>query len=461
MKTQMKLAVAVLCVGALELPVAIAQEYPVRPVHITVPYAAGGGVDLTARIVAKTLSDQIGKPFVIENKPGASGFIGAGVVATSKPDGYSLLIAADTMTSAAYVVPNLTLDPRTELVPITQIAASPFVLITQPSVPASTVPELIKYAKDNPDKFRWGVGTKASPAHLAIERFNKVSGLSSRIGFYSGEAGAVTALLSGEVTAMLASSGAAQPLLKGGQAKAIAISTSKPSPNYPNLPTIASQGFAGFEAIAWYAVWGPKGLPDNLVQGIFKMVSKSLINDEVKKTVSDMGNVVQGSSRSSRVRKVCRPGVRPQQGPYRIVEPGSEQVSPTPAPKIEPRFMAKKPEARILVVGAGPVGLSLALDLAWRGHRTLVIDNGNGVVAHSKMGAIAVRTMEFCRRWGIVEDVRNAGFPEDYPLNQVFCTSLNGFHLATLHYPEHARPDALGCQARRSTASVHSCGSIR
>ena len=279
--------------GSLMLAsVAAAADFPTRTVQVIVPYAPACGVDLTSRLMTQMLAEQTKGNFIVENKPGASGLLGASTVANATPDGYTWLVAADTMTSVPYIVASMPINPQADIVPITQIALSPYIFVISPKIPANSVAELIKFAKDKPNDFKWAIGTVGSSAHLGIIRFNKEAKIDPLIVPYNGEASAVPALISGEVSGMLLSSGAAKPLIDAGSIKAIAVTTAQPFAIFPKIPTLASQGFPGFEAVSWYSVWGPKGMSADTMNMIQGLVVKAMTTQSVMDKVAGMGNGV-------------------------------------------------------------------------------------------------------------------------------------------------------------------------
>lgn len=292
-------AFLILCLGAA-LTYAVdapAADYPSRAVRIVVPYAPGGNSDVNARILAKVLAEQTNIPFVIENKVGASGFLGAASVAQAKPDGYTLLYATDTMTSAPFLVANLPVQVQMDFTPITQVIVSPFVVIVKKQLPVSNVTELMQYAKEHLDTFSWGVGTRGSPVQLAIERLNRTVGINALQVPYTGGGTAASALLAGEYTSTLLAVSAAKPLVESGDFKGLGFTLATRSSTLPDIPTVASQGFPGFEARAWYGIWGPKEMPDSLVATIHDLVATAMKDPDLIKRVQNVGDTIAVSAR--------------------------------------------------------------------------------------------------------------------------------------------------------------------
>ena len=277
---------------------AAAQDYPNQTVQIVVPYDAGGGVDSSARMLAKKLTDELKRQFVVINKPGISGILGSQFVSESKPDGYTLLFAADTTTSAPFTMKGLTIDLAHDITPISKVVVAPFILVVNAKVPATNVKELVEYAKQHPADFRWGVGGIGTPGHLAVERFEKVTGIKADKIPYAGEAGGVTAILGGEVSAMLVSTVASRALVGSDKVRLMAILTANASPSFPTVPTLGSAGYPGFEAASWYGMWGPKGISPALVNKIHDLLAVAAAEDEFKEFVAKSGLSVDVSKSS-------------------------------------------------------------------------------------------------------------------------------------------------------------------
>ena len=253
-----------------------AAEYPDRPVRIIVPYAAGGGVDIAARLLAQQLTEQFKQPFLVEARPGGTGTVGSQVVASAKPDGYTLLYAATAEVIIPFLPGGLSFDVERELTPITLAVSTPFVLVVNPKIPAKTPRELIDYIKQHPDDFRWGLGGVGSPDNLAIALFDLQAGIHPVTVPYQGGGPAILATISGEVGGIMDPPSLVKAYVTSGQLRGLGVTSAKTSPVMPDLPPIASFGLPGYEAATWYGIWGPKGMPGALSRDIQQKVSAAL-----------------------------------------------------------------------------------------------------------------------------------------------------------------------------------------
>ena len=277
------LAAACICAHAH----AAESGYPARNVSIIMPYAPGGSSDILARAVAKGLTDAWGRNVLVENRPGASGMIGAEVVAKSAPDGYTLLSTTSSYPGTVAVRAKLPFDPAGAFVPVAMIARAPIVLAVHPSMPAKTVKEFIALAKKRPLNYS-SSGTGGNN-HIAMEMFSKAAGIKMTHIPYKGIAPGVVALISGEVDAIIASSPAVMTQVKAGKARAIAVSSLKPTPTVPGLPAIAESGVPGFSYENWWGLFAPAGTPANIVSTLNAGVNKVLASAEMKQLLEREG----------------------------------------------------------------------------------------------------------------------------------------------------------------------------
>jgi tripartite-type tricarboxylate transporter receptor subunit TctC len=254
--------------------------YPTKPVTIVMPYAAGGSSDIMTRALAKGLTDLWGRNAIVENRPGASGMIGAEVVAKAAPDGYTLLSTTSSYPGTVAVRAKLPFDPEKALIPVGMIARAPIVLAVHPSVPAKTVKEFIAVAKNRPLNYS-SSGTGGNN-HIAMELFSQAAGIKMTHIPYKGIAPGVVALISGEVDAIIASSPAVMSQVKAGKARAIAVSSAKPTPLVPGLPAIAESGVPGFTYENWWGIFTPAGTPAGIVNTLNASVNKVLASAEMK-----------------------------------------------------------------------------------------------------------------------------------------------------------------------------------
>jgi tripartite-type tricarboxylate transporter receptor subunit TctC len=264
-----------------------AEGYPAKPVTIILPYSAGGSSDILARAVAKGLTDSLGRNFVVENRPGASGMIGAEVVAKATPDGYILLSTTSSYPGTVAVRAKLPFDPERAFIPVAMIARAPIVLAVHPSVPAKTVKEFIAVTKKRPLNYS-SSGTGGNN-HIAMELFSQAAGIKMTHIPYKGIAPAVIALVAGEVDAIIASSPAVMSQVKAGKARAIAVSSAKPTPLIPGLPAIAESGVPGFTYENWWGLFAPAGTPAPIVNTLNASVNKYLASPEMQQLLEREG----------------------------------------------------------------------------------------------------------------------------------------------------------------------------
>jgi tripartite-type tricarboxylate transporter receptor subunit TctC len=275
---------ALLSIAAALTPAAASHAadaaYPVKPVTIIMPYSAGGSSDIMARALAKGLTDAWGRNVIVENRPGASGMIGAEVVAKSTPDGYTLLSTTSSYPGTVAIRAKLPFDPAGAFIPVAMIARAPIVLAVHPSMPAKTVKEFIALAKKRPLNYS-SSGTGGNN-HIAMELLSQAAGIKMTHIPYKGIAPGVVALISGEVDAIIASSPAVMTQVKAGKARAIAVSSAKPTPLVPGLPAIAESGVPGFTYENWWGLFTPAGTPASIVNTINSAANKVLVGPEMK-----------------------------------------------------------------------------------------------------------------------------------------------------------------------------------
>ncbi|MBI1942685.1 MAG: tripartite tricarboxylate transporter substrate binding protein [Betaproteobacteria bacterium] len=251
---------------ALAASLAQAQAYPTRPVKLLVGFPPGGSTDLAARALADRLSQALGQTMVVENKPGASGNIAAELVARSAPDGYTLLMAATSFATAPAFFAKLGWDPVKDFSPVALVATVPILAVTNPSVPAKTLAELIAYSKANPGKLNLASPGATTLTRLSGEMFKQVAGLDWVTVHYKGGAPAMQDLVGGSAQVMFANISDVIAQVKAGRLNAIAVTTPKRSQIVPEVPTLAESGFPTFSFSTWQAVVGPANLPREVVQ---------------------------------------------------------------------------------------------------------------------------------------------------------------------------------------------------
>jgi tripartite-type tricarboxylate transporter receptor subunit TctC len=275
----MAAAIAALAVGfGCE---ASAQNFPARPLRVVVGYAAGGSTDVLARMVGQKLTEALGQPVVIDNRPGAGTLIATEIVARAVPDGHTLLMATPPLVVAPALFQKLPFDISRDFAAVTNIAATSNVLVVHPSVPAHTVKELVALARANPRKYTFGSSGIGGASHLAMELFRSQAGIEVVHVPYKGGSLAVTDLLGGRLALMFANLTTVQAHIKSGKVRALAIGTAQRSLVVPELPTVAESGVPGYEANNWNGVVVPAGTPRTAIERLQREI-KAIVN------VSDM-----------------------------------------------------------------------------------------------------------------------------------------------------------------------------
>lgn len=287
-------AAAALTMGAV---VASADEYPSKPIHLVVAYAPGGTTDTIARIIAGKLSEQIGQPVVVENRPGGTGQIGSRYVASSAPDGYTLQIATQTTHAVApSLYKSIPYDPLKDFTPITLAVFSPLVLIAHPSLPVNDVAGLISYVKERPGQISYATGGTGDGSHMAALFFNNLTGIDSVAIPHQGEGPAIPQVVGGHLPYMFCSIPTAAPFVESGQVKALGVTGSTRSPKLPEVPTIAEAGVKGYEMGTWWGIFGPAGMPDAVVEKLNTEIVKVLKDPATQTKITGLGYEVRGST---------------------------------------------------------------------------------------------------------------------------------------------------------------------
>jgi len=268
---------------------ALAQDWPTKPVKVIVPFPPGGGTDTVARPLAARLSQVLGQQFVIDNRGGAGGTIGAAVAAKSPPDGYTVLLYSVHGAVAQSAFRNLPYDLERDLVPVTTAAIFPDVIVAANRVPAKTLPELIAYAKANPGKINCGSAGNGTSRHLSCEMFRLAGGFEATHVPYKGTGPATTALLAGEIDYIFEALGSAASYIRAGNVRAIAVTSPRRSPSFPEIPTAVESGLPGFEVTSWYGLWFPAGTPRAIVDKLRAAVVKAFEDPEMKELWFKLG----------------------------------------------------------------------------------------------------------------------------------------------------------------------------
>lgn len=270
--------------------------YPAKPVKLVIPYPPGGGTDITGRAMAQKLSEFLGQSVVIENKPGATGMIGAASVAKSAPDGYTVLFgAASEMAINASLFKNMTYDPRTDFEPVTLVATFPLVFIA-PATTNQSLKELIAAARVKPDSVSYGSIGSGSPQHLAAELLSSMAKARFLHIPYKGSGPLVQDAVGGHVDMAVSSVPPAVPLVRAGKLRALAVTSAARSEALPDVPTMAELGFAGYEFNTWVGVAVPKGTPKEIVERLRDGMVAALGASKVQATLRDQGAVPAGTT---------------------------------------------------------------------------------------------------------------------------------------------------------------------
>jgi tripartite-type tricarboxylate transporter receptor subunit TctC len=283
-----------LAAGAAALPalsrIAEAQAYPSRPVRIIVGYAAGGGTDISARVIGQWLSERLGQQFIIENRPGAATNIATEAVARAAADGYTLLLATAANAINATYYDKLNFDFIQDIAPVATVMRVPLVMVINPSFPIKSVPELIAHAKANPRKISYASGGAGGPDHMAAEYFKLVTETEMLHVPYRGLGPALTDLIGGQVQLIFATMPAAIEYIKASRLRALAVTTASRSEALPDVPIVADV-LPGFEASQWYALCAPKKTPADIVATINQTVLAALADPKMKTRIAELGGV--------------------------------------------------------------------------------------------------------------------------------------------------------------------------
>jgi len=283
-----RLPLLLLCLAALP---AAAADYPNRAIKMVVPFAPGGGTDVLGRIIAQRLAEQWGQAVVVENQPGASGGIGTKAAAKAEPDGYTLLMASTgaLMAASAALAPEGHFDVNKFFAPITVVAAPPYLLVVNPSVKADSVAELIKLASEKPKALSFGSSGIGAASHLSGALFEKDAKIEMLHVPYKGTGPAVTDLLGGRIDIMFSPSTTVQAFVAAGKLKALATTGAKRSKFFPDVPTVAEGGLAGYASVGWFGLLAPAHTPKEIVDKLNKEVVAIMATTEVKDHMAKLG----------------------------------------------------------------------------------------------------------------------------------------------------------------------------
>jgi tripartite-type tricarboxylate transporter receptor subunit TctC len=280
------------CVFALALPaLAHAQDdYPNRTVRIIVPFAPGGSTDVVARILADKLGVELKQSFVVENRSGAGGNIGADAVAKASPDGYTLLMGTTGVLAInKYLYKEMPFDPERDLVPVSYTSLITNILVVNPQVPAKTVSELVALARAKPGALTFASSGAGSSTHLSAELFKSMAGVDILHVPYKGSSQAITDLMGGQVTMLFDNAPSSIPFVEQGKLRALAVTSTKRLPNLPDVPTLDEAGVKGYESLSWSGIMAPAGTPKRVIDKLNAAIEKILRDPDVKQRFASLG----------------------------------------------------------------------------------------------------------------------------------------------------------------------------
>ena len=272
-----------------------AQTFPSKPVRVVVPFAAGGGADIIARVMAQKLTDAWGQQVIVDVRAGGGSVVGTEIVARSAPDGYTLLYAANPFSTNAALLANLPYDSLRDFAPITMVASAPLIVVVHPSLPARSIKELIAIAKTRPGQLSYGTSGNGGPQHLAGELFKSMAGVDMVHVPYKGGAPATTDLVGGQIQIGFNSMVTVLPFVKSGRLRPLAVTSSQRTTSMPELPTIAESALAGYEAMTWWGILARAGTPAATIGALNTEIVRVLKSQEIRDRFEGTGEVVANS----------------------------------------------------------------------------------------------------------------------------------------------------------------------
>ncbi|WP_278488584.1 Bug family tripartite tricarboxylate transporter substrate binding protein [Achromobacter insolitus] len=288
---------ATACLAALiTAPALAADNYPSKPITIVLPYATGGSADMLARFAAQALQTELGKPAIVEAKPGAGGVLGTEFVSRAEPDGYTLaLTASGTMAVNPYVY-KLRYKPLEDFKQITVLVDLPFVVVTNNEFPAKNLQEFIDYGRKNPNKITFGNAGLGTQQHLTQLMFARAAGMQVNIVPYKGSSPAMNDLLGGHIDAVLDNTGVQTPFIKAGKVRPLFVTNPERVAALPDVPTAPEAGLQGFSAVAWFGLAAPKGTPDEIIEKIQQALAREFAKPEMKQRLLDLAMIPRVST---------------------------------------------------------------------------------------------------------------------------------------------------------------------
>ena len=285
MKTLLAVGLMTLMAGASN---AQPHAYPAKPIRMIVPYTPGGSIDTVGRLVADELQKILGQSIIVDNKPGASGMIGSNEASRAPADGYTLLFNASSQVYMPLVVAKKTDDAEKDFTPIAQVGYVPLAVVVGPTIPARTLAEFVTLARAKPKTYTWATSGLGTTSHLTEEMINRDLKLDMEIIRYKGAVPQLTDVMGGHVSAAVSPLPGVSPFIKSGRLRPVAITSAKRLASYPDVPTVAESGMPGFELLSWYGLWGPAGMPKDVVDKLNAAVAKAVQSPHVKARFAEL-----------------------------------------------------------------------------------------------------------------------------------------------------------------------------
>ncbi|WP_454851486.1 Bug family tripartite tricarboxylate transporter substrate binding protein [Rhizobium binxianense] len=278
-------------------PAAVAQGFPDRPITMVVPFAAGGSTDVVARIIAQKMSEDLGQQVIVQNVAGAGGNLGADNVARADPDGYTILMGTvATHALNPLILKSTPYDPEKDFSPVSLLVVVPNVLVVNPELPAKNVQELVALLKAEPDKYSYASSGNGTPLHLSGELFKSMAGVSMQHIPYKGAGPALNDVIGNQVPIMFDNLPSSSSHIKAGTLRALAVTTAKRAPSFPDLPTVAESGIPGYETYTWNALFAPANTPNDVVMRLNASANKALTDPAVIERMKEFSATIVGST---------------------------------------------------------------------------------------------------------------------------------------------------------------------
>jgi len=270
-----------------------AQDFPSKPLRLVVGSTPGGGTDISARLIAPKMSEQLGQQVVVENRPGATTTIGVNYVVRSAPDGYTLLMGVSSLAINPHILKNVPYDALKDLAPVTQVLVAPNIMVAHPSLPIRTVKDLVAFARARPGQLNFAAGGAGSSQHLAIELFLYMTGTKIVHVPYKGQGMALIDVVAGQVSLMMANVISALPHVRSARLRALGVTGSKRTTVAPDIPTIAEAGVPGYEVLQWYGVLAPAATPREIIGRLHGVIAHAVQDPKIReRIVADAGEPV-------------------------------------------------------------------------------------------------------------------------------------------------------------------------